>query len=622
MHGPMPGMLGTVFISHSSKDHGAALDLRDLLRRAGYRTWMAPDDILAGRSWTEQIVNGIALSTHVIVLLSKSSTASDHVAREVGLASEQRKPIVPIRIEPVTPTGSLAYILQLVQRVDAFPPPLAQHWPAIAAALGGSSLEGTRGMARVGARNLRVSSRVSPVALGAVAVAAIVTAVGAYLLFGRGGGPSPTPLTSPIAFVSPTPTSAIPSSDGSPPSTSQPGSPTPGSTGTAGPTTTPDASQVEPSPTTVATSTPGPTSIASGLPTPGPSGVLAGGGLGLGADTQILQDDFSVPGNFGTATDAQGSSDYVDGAFQFEVTASGHSRWSYDPLDASYPVLGTSATIQLGKGSPAGSVMCGFAPTNPERTGDDFLYALVTNDNTWVIGKLVANTFDSFANGPLSGPAKLGADGKAQVSIECAQTPAGKDRVRMKVNDIVVADQLVDASFGPFRSPGIEGEAGDKVPSLITFSDLTAVGGDAFSDPTDVLLTHIASTVAGTCKGKLPAQTRGQVATVTCTKPGTPDKAIYDQYDSQAAMQQAFTFMIPDGATGTDCKKGASTYGYSINNVHVGRLTCFTDPKNAGGVLFAWTDERMNILSAATLASGSYGDLYDWWNSADSGPVP
>jgi hypothetical protein len=116
-----------VFISHASEDAESARELRSILEGAGYTCWMAPDDIVGTDTWTEQILGAINGSRAMIVLVSGTANASPHVSREVNLALGRRRAVLPIRIEPVAPGGSLEYLLSLVQRVDAFPPPVTDH---------------------------------------------------------------------------------------------------------------------------------------------------------------------------------------------------------------------------------------------------------------------------------------------------------------------------------------------------------------------------------------------------------------------------------------------------------------------------------------------------------------
>jgi serine/threonine-protein kinase len=116
-----------LFISHSSADAEAARQLRRDLEDAGYTCWMAPDDVVGTETWTEQILDAIGACRAALVLVSATANQSTHVSREVNLALGRGRPVLPIRIESVAPEGSLEYLLSLVQRVDAFPPPVSDH---------------------------------------------------------------------------------------------------------------------------------------------------------------------------------------------------------------------------------------------------------------------------------------------------------------------------------------------------------------------------------------------------------------------------------------------------------------------------------------------------------------
>lgn len=116
-----------LFISHSSADVKVARELRAVLESAGYTCWLAPDDVIGTGTWTEQILAAIEACRAAVVLVSSTANRSVHVSREVNLALGRERPVLPIRIEAVAPEGSLEYLLSLVQRVDAFPPPVADH---------------------------------------------------------------------------------------------------------------------------------------------------------------------------------------------------------------------------------------------------------------------------------------------------------------------------------------------------------------------------------------------------------------------------------------------------------------------------------------------------------------
>ena len=116
-----------LFISYDSRDTAAATEVRSLLTEDGYRIWMAPDEIRGSRPWAEQILEAISAMAMMVVLVSSKALRSAHVAREVNLAFDHGKPVLPVRIEQVMMSGSLQYLLALVQWVDAHPAPLADH---------------------------------------------------------------------------------------------------------------------------------------------------------------------------------------------------------------------------------------------------------------------------------------------------------------------------------------------------------------------------------------------------------------------------------------------------------------------------------------------------------------
>lgn len=120
-----------VFLSHSSGDAAVARELRAALEAAGYSCWMAPDDVVGNDPWAEQILAAIEATGAMVVLISANANGSPHVSREVNLALSRKRPVIPVRIENVAPQASLEYLLALMQRVDVFPPPVADHAPRL-----------------------------------------------------------------------------------------------------------------------------------------------------------------------------------------------------------------------------------------------------------------------------------------------------------------------------------------------------------------------------------------------------------------------------------------------------------------------------------------------------------
>ena len=111
-----------VFISHSSKDIDVARTLRREVETFGGLCWLAPDDVTGTTPWADQIVAAIEGADLILVVVSAHSMTSAHVAREVGLASEMAKPVVPIRTDDTPASGAIRYHLQPLHWLDSRDP--------------------------------------------------------------------------------------------------------------------------------------------------------------------------------------------------------------------------------------------------------------------------------------------------------------------------------------------------------------------------------------------------------------------------------------------------------------------------------------------------------------------
>ena len=90
--------MADIFISYSRKDSRQALALAEQLRASGMEVWIDQHGIEAATSWSSEIVQAIGASGVLVVLLSKGSMESDNVVREISLAFEKKKRILPIEL--------------------------------------------------------------------------------------------------------------------------------------------------------------------------------------------------------------------------------------------------------------------------------------------------------------------------------------------------------------------------------------------------------------------------------------------------------------------------------------------------------------------------------------------
>ncbi len=116
-----------VFISYSSNDEELAKTICETLESSGIRCWIAPRNIGSGDTWSEAIIRAIRTARAMVLLLTTNSNSSRQVLREVEHGVRTGIPIIPFRIEDISPSDSLDYFISAHQWLDGFDPPLAKR---------------------------------------------------------------------------------------------------------------------------------------------------------------------------------------------------------------------------------------------------------------------------------------------------------------------------------------------------------------------------------------------------------------------------------------------------------------------------------------------------------------
>ncbi len=120
-------MAHDVFISYASGDKSIADAACAILESRSIRCWIAPRDVLPGTLYAKSIVDAITSSRTVVLVFSAGANASSHVLREVERAVNAGIPVVPFRIEDVTPSRSMEYFISTSHWLDALTPPVEHH---------------------------------------------------------------------------------------------------------------------------------------------------------------------------------------------------------------------------------------------------------------------------------------------------------------------------------------------------------------------------------------------------------------------------------------------------------------------------------------------------------------
>ena len=124
-----------VFISYAQLDKPIADAACAKLESRHLRCWIAPRDVVPGKSFPEAIIDGIVDSKVVVLIFSSHANNSPHVIRELTTAVNKGRIIVPFRVEDVMPSKSMEYLISVPHWLDAITPPLEKHIEELAGIL-------------------------------------------------------------------------------------------------------------------------------------------------------------------------------------------------------------------------------------------------------------------------------------------------------------------------------------------------------------------------------------------------------------------------------------------------------------------------------------------------------
>ncbi len=109
-----------VFVSYSRENNEKVLELTAKLQAAGVPLWMDVGSIDGAAMWGEEIVNALAKSKVLLLFVTEAAVRSHNVTKEVLLASEQKRHILPVHLEPTEIPPSLKYPLAGIQHIEYF----------------------------------------------------------------------------------------------------------------------------------------------------------------------------------------------------------------------------------------------------------------------------------------------------------------------------------------------------------------------------------------------------------------------------------------------------------------------------------------------------------------------
>ena len=108
-----------VFVSYAREDLERVRPWADELKQGNVSAFFDMESLRAGSTWPKEIAEAIHSAKVVILFVSRSSMASEFVPRELALALELKKKIVPVFLEETQIQGEMSLYIAGLQRVLA-----------------------------------------------------------------------------------------------------------------------------------------------------------------------------------------------------------------------------------------------------------------------------------------------------------------------------------------------------------------------------------------------------------------------------------------------------------------------------------------------------------------------
>ena len=106
-----------IFVSYSREDQAQVFPIVEKLRERGLNIWIDQEGIHGAKLWSQEIVNAIESSKIFILFASAKAFESKNVTKELALASESDKHILPVFIEDAEIPAAMKYQLAGIQHL-------------------------------------------------------------------------------------------------------------------------------------------------------------------------------------------------------------------------------------------------------------------------------------------------------------------------------------------------------------------------------------------------------------------------------------------------------------------------------------------------------------------------
>lgn len=112
-----------IFVTYARADTDRVAPIIKALREQGLDVWLDQEDIAGATFWRKEIVQAITACSIVVFFATKLSCRSEHVSKELALANDEKKPILPVLLDDVEPSAELRYQIAGLQKIAWFSNP-------------------------------------------------------------------------------------------------------------------------------------------------------------------------------------------------------------------------------------------------------------------------------------------------------------------------------------------------------------------------------------------------------------------------------------------------------------------------------------------------------------------
>lgn len=107
-----------VFVSYARHDLARVQPLVSRLQERGIKVWLDVEGIDGATVWAGEIAQAIQSSRAVVLMASRAAFGSEYVRREISLAADEHKPIVPLYLEEAEIPAPLKLSLAGIQQIS------------------------------------------------------------------------------------------------------------------------------------------------------------------------------------------------------------------------------------------------------------------------------------------------------------------------------------------------------------------------------------------------------------------------------------------------------------------------------------------------------------------------